>query len=87
MTTHEPDQEVWITLRFKGSVPLSVDAHQAVATLVRRIEAHLLHGSEAPKPSLWHRLFNRRVTRRDFSLCQPVELIEVEEETDIYNTT
>lgn len=86
MTTDEPDQEVWITLRLKGSMPLSVDADKAAGTLVKRIEAHLLHGSTGQPPSLWHRLFNRNVSKLDFSLCQPVELIEVEEEAEIYDT-
>ncbi|OYW55484.1 MAG: hypothetical protein B7Y80_16910 [Hyphomicrobium sp. 32-62-53] len=86
MTTNSPDQEVWITLRLKGSVPLSVDAHKAADTVVKRVEAFLLHGPTVHKPSLWRRFFDRTIGGLDFSLCQPAELIEIEEEAEIYDT-
>jgi hypothetical protein len=86
MTTDEPDQEVWITLRLKASMPISMDAHKAAGILVKRIEAYLLHDPTDQKYSLWHRLFNRSVSNCNFTLCQPAELIEVEEEVEIYDT-
>jgi hypothetical protein len=86
MTTNDPDQEVWITLRLKGSVPLSVDAHKTADAVVKRIETYLLLGPTNQKPSLWQRFFNHTTGGLDFSLCQPAEIIEVEEEVDIYDT-
>jgi hypothetical protein len=86
MTAHEPDQEVWITLRVKGSMPLSIEAHKAAGTLVKRIEAFLLYGPTEEKPFLWQRIFKPDVRDLNFTLTQPAELIEVEEEAEIYDT-
>lgn len=86
MTTNEPDQEVWITVRLKGAVPLSADAHKAADKVVKRVEAYFLHGPTVQKPSLWRRFFDRTIGGLDFSLCQPAELIEIEEEAEIYDT-
>jgi len=86
MTYDEPDQEVWITLRLKGSMPLCVDTHAVVGALVKRIEAYLLHSPTNLKPALWHRFFKPHVRDLDFTLTQPPELIEVEEEAEIYDT-
>lgn len=86
MTTNSPDQDVWITLRLKGAVPLSADAHKAADTVVKRVEAYLLHGPTVYKPSLWQRFFDRTIGSLDFSLCQPAEIIEALEEAEIYDT-
>jgi len=86
MTSDEPDQEVWITLRLKGSIPLSSNAEHETGHLVKRIEAFLLETPKIKNPSLWEKIFRRQVRDRAFSLSQPAEIIEIEEESEIYDT-
>jgi hypothetical protein len=86
MTSDEPDQEVWITLRLKGSMPLSSNADHAAGHLVKRIEAFLLETDEIKIPTLWEKIFRRQVRDHAFSLSQPAEIIEIEEESEIYDT-
>lgn len=86
MPSDEPDQEVWITLRLKGSMPLSSNAEHEAGHLVKRIEAFLLETQKLKNPSLWNRIFRRQVRDPAFSLSQPAEIIEIEEESEIYDT-
>jgi hypothetical protein len=65
----ETSQEVWITLRFKGSLPLSKDAHE------------FAKGFETPSQPLSK---EQLAFLKD---CHTAELIEVEEEAEIYDTT
>jgi hypothetical protein len=77
VTSSETDQEVWITLRLKGSVPRSVDPHLTAATLLQRIDAYLMLGPQ-------QRIFRRKPWDCPFALTQPAEIIEIEEEAEIY---
>ncbi|MEQ1717552.1 MAG: hypothetical protein ABL907_16505 [Hyphomicrobium sp.] len=86
MSRDEPDQEVWITLRLKGSMPLSIDPHLTAEMLLKRIEAYLMHGPQEPRAPFWQRIFIRKPRDLPFALTQPAEIIEVEEEAEIYET-
>lgn len=86
MTNEDAQQDVWITLRLKGSCPLATDAHDMAADLVKRIEAYLDRSAETQPPSRWLRVLRLRPHTLEFTLTEAAELIEVEEEADIYDT-
>lgn len=62
-------QEVWITIRLKGELNANADARNAAETVLAATEAH----------------FKTRAGRMIFNICQPGDVIEVEEEAQIYN--
>ncbi|OYW52804.1 MAG: hypothetical protein B7Z29_18185 [Hyphomicrobium sp. 12-62-95] len=67
-------------------MPLSSNADHAAGDLVKRIEAFLLETHKVKNPSLCDRIFGRQVRDHAFSLSQPAEIIEIEEESEIYDT-
>ncbi len=81
--TPTTDQELWITLRFKGCADIE-DDEQLVA---RRLLSHLENLLARPRPTLADRLlsileFNK--LRHGFTLCHPGDVMDIETEAEIY---
>lgn len=70
MTNAPPSQELWITLRFKGYADATRDAQRIAEQTLAALQSYL----EQRPPCL------------PFALAQPGEIIEVEEEAQIYDT-
>jgi hypothetical protein len=85
MTSDEPDQEVWITLRLKGSMPMNADTSAASHEILKRVETFLKKEQPKAVSSFWRRFLDRPAPSYQFTLTQQGDIIEVEEETDIYN--
>jgi hypothetical protein len=64
------EQEVWITLRFKGSMDAEEDAPAAAQKLLTHLENHIMAGGQD----------------HGFMVQQNGDVIEVEEERHIYGT-
>lgn len=62
-------QEVWITIRLKGEMNAALDADSVAAHVLQHIEKML-----EPADSV-----------ATFSVCQPGDVLEVEEEAQIYD--
>jgi len=81
--TPTTDQELWITLRFKGCADIE-DDEQLVA---RRLLSHLENLLARPRPTFADRLLSiLGVTKpqHGFTLCQPGDVIDIETEAQIY---
>ncbi len=63
------EQEVWITLRFKGYADAKLDADKMAADLLADLTSHLHAGTGT----------------HGFMPSQPGDVIEVEEEAQIYD--
>lgn len=63
-------QEVWITLRFKGEMDVSGDSSAIAAALLAELESHIAVGGQS----------------HGFEYGQPGDVLEIEEESEIYET-
>lgn len=81
--TPTTDQELWITLRFKGCADVENDEQLVARRLLSHIEDHLAR----PRPSIADRLlsiFGITKPQHGFALCQPGDVMDIEAEAEIY---
>ncbi|MEN5275796.1 hypothetical protein ABE527_02485 [Brucella sp. TWI432] len=63
-------QEIWITLRLKGYVDADADVQKVGENLLSHLENHIREGGQA----------------HGFMSSQPGDVLEIEEEAEIYDT-
>lgn len=85
--TSSPEQEVWITLRIKGVMPLQADTLQTAHALLERIETYLEQPQEDNRRDFFAWFSSRKPRQNSFSITQKGDVIEIEEEAMIYDTT
>lgn len=86
LTFEQPHQEVWITLRLKGSMPIDIDPEATAQTLLKRIETFLSKPEMPGGWQGWRRFLHRPTPSCRFTLTQQGDVIEIEEEAAIYDT-
>lgn len=80
------EQEVWITLRLKGTISAECDPDKASIGLLKRIEAYLLRCDRRGQSSFWRRLFKHRDRPLAFHIAHDGDVIDIEDESEIYET-
>lgn len=81
--TPTTDQELWITLRFKGCADVEDDEQLVARHLLSHLEALLARA----RPTLADRLLSIlgiAKPQHGFTLCQPGDVMDIETEAEIY---
>jgi len=83
--TPTTEQELWITLRLKGSLDVHADEQQAARDLLAQIQQQIKNPATTILDRALRLLHLRKPIDHGFTICQPGDVMDIETEAEIYD--